>query len=437
MLNNISGNGEKDALVLLSAPKNRFTMLPMNRPKLDLAQLKRRDPQAWTTLLNSHEDMKDVVVTAVSSRPLQNLPLRSNQHQLYRYFLTLADHSDPICLIGKHTNRLEALFYSDFAQELAPLTPQCWLAEAGSEDGWLVLEDVPCHYPPEMRTAVDIEAMACDLAYLHLAFWERGEELEELPHWLGRHQKSYSWQELQRQEIIYFEEGPASIISDHAIKTSGRLAPVLLRAANGLAVIRALGGWPGILGESHLAAAADLLDDPLPMLERLNDLPHTMLHGEPHNYQWHLTLFEDRRLLDWHKVMVGPGIYDIVNFVEQLELVYRQENNLQLYAHLEMPISQETIIDSYILTLKAKLGSRFDARTTRQAIPAARCLYVLTHWFPHFADWFSDMPHKFTWQRVNRMSDTELMGTEFQPIVGFRPYLTAVFQRFLQSYRTL
>ena len=409
----------------------------MNGPKLDLTQLKRRDPQAWTALLNSREELGNVVVTAVSSRPLQDLPLRTNQHKLYRYFLTLADHSDPISFIGKQTNRAEALFYHEFAEELSTLTPQCWLVQVGDEDGWLVLEDVPCHYDPEWWTAVDIEAMIHDLAHLHLAFWQREGELRELPHFNGRQQKTYSWRELQQQEAIYFEEGPASIISDHAIKSAGRLAPLFLRAANGLAVIRSLGGWPGILGESQMAAAADLLDDPLPMLERLNNLPQTLLHGDPHNYQWHLTLFEDRCLLDWHKVRVGPGIYDLVAFAEQLELIYRIEADVQQYAHQPMPISQETVIDSYILVLKEKLGSQFDARTTRQAIPAARCLYVLTHWFPHFADWFSDMPHKFMWQRVNRMSDEELLGTEFQAIVGFRPYLTAVFQRFLQSYRTL
>ena len=37
-----------------------------------------------------------------------------------------------------------------------------------------------------------------------------------------------------------------------------------------------------MLGESHLAAAADLLDDPVPLLGTLEDLPWTLLHGAPH-----------------------------------------------------------------------------------------------------------------------------------------------------------
>ena len=78
------------------------------------------------------------------------------------------------------------------------------------------------------------------------------------------------------QEAALFEEGPGRL-SRHAIHSAGRLA--LFRArANGLVVMRDLGGWPGVLGESHLAAAADLLDDPCPCWPLL-DLPPTLLHG--------------------------------------------------------------------------------------------------------------------------------------------------------------
>lgn len=72
-----------------------------------------------------------------------------------------------------------------------------------------------------------------------------------------------------------FEQGVA--LSRHAIHSAGRLAPLFLRAANGLVVMRALDGWPGVMGESHLSAVADLLDDPVPMLAPLLDLPLTLL----------------------------------------------------------------------------------------------------------------------------------------------------------------
>src|SRR5690606_41890300 len=100
-----------------------------------------------------------------------------------------------------------------------------------------------------------------------------------IPHFLRRAEGSYSWDEWRRSESSLLEEGPAAVLSRHAVRNAGRLAPHFLRAANGLVVIRDLGGWPGVLGESHLAAAADLLDDPVPMLAPLLDLPVTLLHG--------------------------------------------------------------------------------------------------------------------------------------------------------------
>ncbi len=408
----------------------------MNKPKLDVTQLRKRDPLAWTMLLNSVPDLEEVVVTAVSAKPITDTFSNKKQKSV-RYTLTLANHSDPISFIGKRTNRAEAIFYRDFAHELPTLTPRCLFSRLNYKEGWVILEDVPSDHKPHNWTAVNIETLAISLAKQHINFWKREEQFEAFPHFIGRHQKTYSWEELREKESIYFEEGPAADLSEHAIKSAGHLAPTLLRAANGLSVIRALDGWPGILGESHLTAAADLLDDPLPMLETLSSLPQTLLHGNPHNYCWHLTLFEDHRLLNWHKVSSGPGILDLIKYVEQADLIHRQTKGAQVYARRQLSITQETMIDSYLLTMKDRLGSQFDARLIRQAIPAARCLYVLTHWFPHFADWFAQMPSKYTWQKINHMPDNQLVGTFFQPLIGFRPYLADVFRRFIQAYYML
>jgi hypothetical protein len=65
-----------------------------------------------------------------------------------------------------------------------------------------------------------------------------------------------------------------------------------------------------------------------------------------------------------------------------------------IYVRGSEPADEETIIDSYILAMSMRLGNRFPARLVRQAIPAARCLHVLSQWFPLFATWFSDMPNK-------------------------------------------
>jgi hypothetical protein len=201
--------------------------------------------------------------------------------------------------------------------------------------------------------------------------------------------------------------------------------------------MRALGGWPGVLGESHLAATSDLLDDPLPLLEPLSRLPQTLLHGDMHIYHWQITLFNQRRLLDWGNVTIGPGIYDLVSFQERFDLLISGDKSRPFYTWEDSPVDEETIIDSYMLAMKAELGAQFDARAMRQAIPAARCLLVLVNWFPYFASLFDDMPDVYTWQRINRMSSSELEERTVNQMYVYRPYLKRVFRRFLQAYHML
>lgn len=202
-------------------------------------------------------------------------------------------------------------------------------------------------------------------------------------------------------------------------------------------VMRSLDGWPGILSETHLTAVADLLDDPVPMLEPLKSLPLTLLHGNLHSHHWRLTLFQECYLLDWHQAVIGPSVLDLISFTEQFDLLYEDDEKTKLIVRRERPLSDETIIDSYLITMSARLGEQFDARAVRRAIPAARCLHVLINWLPAFANWFSQMPNKYTWQKVNRLTDAQLAETPFRSIIPFRPYLAGVFQRFLQAYKTL
>jgi hypothetical protein len=412
----------------------------MNESKLDISQLQRRDPAAWTALLCSQLEGADVVVTAVSTESSRTAVLGGPSHQVVRYVLALANHADPITFIGKRTSRQEALFYRDIGPHFPSLTPRCWFTHIVDDKGWIVLDDVPDHFPPHRWTHHDVEAIIHQLAGLHATFWNRAEELQQyqwLPHFIGRHQRHYTWETLRQGQAVYFDEGPPAVLSEHAIHNAGRLAPTLLQAANGLTVLRNLGGWPGILGESHLAAAADLLDDPVPMLEPLLNLPATLLHGNPHNYHWRLNLFDEVRLLDWQKATIGPGVCELISFIEQIDLIYAHNNSLQICVRQAPPTTEETLVDSYMLAMSGQLGRRFNARAVRQAIPAARCLHILCTWFPYFATWFDEMPNQYTWQKINGMSDEQLMGTLFQPMVSFRPYLTAVFKRFLHAYKTL
>ncbi|MDX1523783.1 MAG: hypothetical protein R3264_19300, partial [Anaerolineae bacterium] len=380
----------------------------MSKPQVDIRQLQREEPSAWTALLRRQPDLDQVTVTAVNT---QSLPTSdpTSARSLVRYSLTLADHSDPITFIGKRTTRTEALFYKKLAAQIPFLAPHCWLAQVTKTAGWIILDDVPNDYTPEKWDAAaveDIISHMTTLHALHTASWQgqqRKNTQQWLPHFIDRERKRYTWRALRAEQAVYFDEGPAALISEHAIQSAGRLAPTLLQAANGIVVMRSLGGWPGILGESHLTAAADLLDDPLPMLEPLSNLPVTLLHGNPHSYHWRLTLFQECYLLGWDGVQIGPGIYDLVRFVEQFDKLYPHGRNGRMAVRSHSPISEETIVDSYLITMKKKMGGAFDARSARQAIPAARCLHVLTTWFPYFATWFAEMPHKYAWQKVNRM----------------------------------
>jgi hypothetical protein len=409
----------------------------MNRSKVDVAQLQKRDPETWASLLRLELGDERVGVTAVAAEPVRISGKSPYRHPVTRYVLTLEGYEDPISFIGKLTNRDETIFYQHLSARLPDLAPHCLFSHLADEQGWLILEDVPNDFAPIAWTPNDVEMLVEQMASLHATFWQQEETLNQfaLPHFIQG--KNYTWEQLRREKAIYFDKGPATLLSEHAIQNAGRLATTLLEAANGLSVIRSLGGWPGILSESHMDAVADLLDDPVPMLEPLRRLPTTLFHGNPHAHHWHISLFNEYRLLDWHALRVGPGIFDLVSFIEQFDLLYESDNRAQIIVRPERPITDETMIDSYLLTMSARLGQAFDARAARQAIPAARCLHVLSSWLPHFAGWFSDMPNKYTWQKVNHMSDEQLAGTVFHAIIHFRPYLSGVFDRFLRAYKTL
>ncbi len=427
---------QKSSRAACHPPFSALQFAAMDDSKLDEVQLRRRDPAAWTALLHHETDLQDVVVTAVSAKPIVTPASHHHRQQVIRYTLALANHTDPITFIGKTTNATEVNFYRRVAPQLPGLSPRCWYTHLRQGQGLIILSDVPNHFPPASWTIDDVEDVVAQMTRWHAAFWQQEARLqrEGFDHFIGI--RTYDWAELHELESLYFEEGPAAIISDHAIYNARNLAPRLLRAANGLAVMRSLSGWPGILAESHLTAVADLLDDPVPMLERLRHLPVTLLHGNPHTYHWRLTLFGQRQLFDWQEAKIGAGVLDLVYFLEQFERLYNDESG-GIRVRPYWPATEETIIDSYLLGLSAELGKQLDARAFRQAIPAARCLYVLLHWLPQFADWFAEMPNVYVWQRLNRMSDEQLQGTMYEPMVGLRPYLANVFQRFLRAYRTL
>ena len=408
----------------------------MKQSQVMATQLQRRDPVAWTVLLRECLGVEDILVTAVSAEPMR---YPSQSSKLMRYFLALANHQDPITIIGKQTNIQEIAFYKHIAPQFHNIAPRCWFIHPpqDNEKGWILLDDVPNNITPDKWSINDVDDVIDKIAELHAAYWHQQESLQSLTISPLFQNKTYTSTQLKEAHRDLVEKGAGAFLSEHAIAASGNLAPQLLKAANGLAVMRALGGWPGIISESHLALAEDLLDDPLPMLDPLRRLPTTLLHGSPHSYHWAVTLFDDIRLLDWQKTAVGPGIIDLVNFLEQFEVLYEDQARAETKVRAEWPISEETIIDNYILGISRRLGNQFNGRLHRNAIPAARCLYTLTNWFTFFAEWADAMPDKYAWQKINRMPAEEVAGTIYEPFIAYRPYLSGVFTRFLRAYRSL
>ncbi len=403
-------------------------------------ELQSLNPAAWTALLDRRPDVRGTIVTAVEKECI------GGGCDLVRYLLSLEGYLEPTTLIGKKTNVSEALFYRDIAPTLPFKTPQCWFSYVADGKSWVVLDEIHNDHPRVQWTSDDVERIILHMSQLHSAFWNQHQFLRQVgfeprlaevednafgagSQTSGQARLGPALQRKAGQSRIdeWMADNHVSV-SKHAIRSAGRLAPDLIRAAKGLEVMRAIGGWPGVVEEAHMAAAADLLDDPLPMLYTLRQLPVTLVHGNPGAAKWYVTLFDDYYLLDWNQAAIGPGIYDLVTFIEQFDMV--EETAGPWRTNVRWPATEETMEDSYILAMGRYLGSHFNARAQRLAIPAARCLYVLTHWFPRIAGWFQqEQPHLDVGQSPN--------GTITAELGALRPHLSRVFDRFAVACQAL
>jgi hypothetical protein len=88
--------------------------------------------------------------------------------------------------------------------------------------------------------------------------------------------------------------------------------------------------------------------------------------------------------------------------------------------------------------MRGELGSRFDARATRQALPAARCLLVLSKWLPLLGETLRQLRHDGdAWQVLGNITDEELAKAGSMQMPNPRVSLARVFDRFLRDYRSL
>ena len=402
-------------------------MLLMSTSRVSVNQLRRLDAETWSALLQENASPEEATVVGVTEAP-------SPAPAVTRYLLLFDGYREPVPFIGKKTNRAEARFYRDIAPRVPRLLPRCWLNHVSHDWSWVALADVPSHRPPDLWTGEDVEKVLALLASFHGTFWQEdlrahypwlGSALELAPRPAGEGAPLEAWHYWDRVA------GHRMALSPHALQSAGILASTLIRAATGLEVMRRLGGWPGIFTRRHADVIGELLDDPVPMLQPLRELPTTLLHGDLSLHHWRFTFLDGRRLLDWRNVKVGPPLLDLVDFLEHVELLRRRHVD-----GCRLP-SEETMVDSYLLRMHVGLP-RFDARTMRQALPAAFCLHVLTTWLPRFADWFQPfLGSPLTWQSLHRLDDNGLRRVGYARLAGIRGYLSDLFVRFWHAARAL
>jgi len=427
----------------------------MEPQPVDIFHLQRRDLVAWSTLLGQYSGYAGTMVTAVETEPLPTLEFipsgritTGHYHHIRRYILTLADVSDPITFIAKRTNRAEALMYELFGTPPATALPACLYVHRDGDDCFVILEDVPDHFPPHAWKAQQMDDVAATLAKIHAAHWARDTSItsvrpyQKLP-FSHFHQQSDEDSGLFA-EVDADDSRTREYLSDQATRSVGRLSPLFERAAIGLEVMQSLNGWHGVLNENQMASVADLLDDPVPMLNPLLDLPITLLHGAPHPHHWRSTLFNQYFLIDWSCAQLGPGILDLMALLEGIALDrdYSREGQRSMTNSVQhspsiIQISEQAVIDTYLLTLATELGDRTVARAFRGALPAARCLHIVLTWFSFFATWADDIPDPYFWRLINQLSDAELRRYHGAPAISLRHYLAGAFERLLLAYRNL
>ncbi len=395
-----------------------------------LTQLQQCDPEAWTTILRRNVDHPWLRVTGVETEAMGVAGTR--------YLLTLADHSDPITLLGRTASQREVDFHQQLNPHIAFLAPHCWFSYRGDPEGWVVLDDVPHDRPTDVWSKADALDIMRDLAEYHGDFWNRHELLHDkkwLPYYIGRIDPT-----LHTPIRPAATDWDKTTLSQQAINSTHGIAAQWQEAAEGVRLMMELGSWNGVLDERHLRAAADLIDDPLPILHHLRNLPVTLLHGYPGIYNWRVSGLGARHLVDWRNVSVGPAVCDLVTVLETFGLLRDEKYLWRLRS--TWPVTEETLIDTYILTLTNTLGSKCDGRALRRAIPAARCLFIMLNWFPRFGHWLNKLPdnpaaRRDIWRVINQDNNDPEAAAAYQPILSLRPYLAQTFHRFIRSYYQL
>jgi hypothetical protein len=208
--------------------------------------------------------------------------------------------------------RREAGFYRVLAQQVPMSTPD--LIGANPQGDWLLLEFLETARRPARWTAADYLRAVEELADLHNRFWALGEDLEAFP-WLSD-----------------------PLLSDFSVHQAA--ADEAIERIAAAAKPEPMAGFPGrrwLL--ERLAREASRIIQPL------RDEPGTLLHGD--YWPGNITIRQDERhsVYDWQLAGIGPGILDLLVFVNKSDWWYGP-----------LPVERHALIEHYRLRMETDGG---------------------------------------------------------------------------------
>ena len=370
--------------------------------------------------------------------------MESLQHGAMRFSLEVADYNEPLSVIGFETNRTESTFFAQYSASLDNLAPKAWFDWQSKDSGWVVIEENGPFHSPSTWSRKDLERVTEKLATLHATWWG-SDELQQID--MPKHPVVQSFDSVAESVQNYPSKRRSSkrLSKSSSLlrttKTQGSVIPELMIASVGFKMLKKLGGWPGLIEGVHMSALDQLLHRPEIMLQPLQHVPLTILHGHPVAENWRINLMDQTQLVNWRNMSIGPAVCDLAIFTENY--IFWQTPRPDI--HRLVPGSlEEMLVDNYLMHLGEKVSMEGENRPgssrylRRYALPAAICWHTVSHWLPTFVTWFSKMPpSRHSWEIINELSPESITAWGISDLNQYRSAIGPIFERFLDAYKLL
>lgn len=212
--------------------------------------------------------------------------------------------------------RREVGVYRSLAPHLPMKTPT--LVAASATGDWLVLDAITQDKTPEDWGADDYRIAIESLAQLHDRFWGLGEDLG-----------TYTW--LSRPLEADFDV--------HLAVAAQSLEKIIEKGLPGTSA-----GAP-----ARIQVLTTLIEQAAAVVAPLREQPSTLLHGDYWPGNIAVTDQGDQVAYDWQQTAVGPGVIDLLTFV-----------NMSGWWFNPLPVPGGELVEIYRLELRERLGISWD-----------------------------------------------------------------------------